>query len=75
MLCLCRQHEDSSELFLPLPQLLIHTFAVYLCICVKSWAGTEVAGIPFRCKGEEGLSEGEEVMELLKFGTLAEGLT
>lgn len=48
---------------------------MYLCTRVKSWAGTEVSGIPLRPKGEEGLAEGEEVMELLRFGTLAESLT
>lgn len=75
MLWLHRQHQDSSELFIPLPQLLIHAFAIYLCTCVKSWPGTEVAGIPLRPKGVEGLAEGEEVMELLRFGTLADSLT
>lgn len=71
MLWLHRQHQDSSEL-------LIHVFAMYLCTCVRSWAGTEVAGIPLKRKGEECLAEGEEVMEvmeLLRFGALAESLT
>ena len=66
----------ARVLFLPLSQLFIHTFAVYLRTCV-SWAGTEVAETPrrCRCRGEESFGEGETVTELLRFGTVAQGLT
>lgn len=42
-----------------------------------SWAGTEVAETPLRCscRGEESLGEAENVTELLRFGTVAQGLT
>lgn len=45
MLWLPRQHQHSSELFLLLPQLLIHTFAVYWYWCTCEELGWNRVGL------------------------------